>query len=82
MVKVFVTPRAQKDTKEIPEREKSKIKKKLSLLEDDPQAGKKLFGELAGFYSLRVWPYRIIYFVKENSEVWIVHILHRQGAYK
>lgn len=82
MAKLFLSTQAIKDTKRIPEVEKRKIRKKLDTLETDPFIGKKLGGELAGYYSLKVWPYRIIYLIKKNGEVWITHILHRQGAYK
>ncbi len=42
---------------------------------------KKLSGEMVCIRSLRVWPYRVLYEVKENRAE--VHkISHRQGAYK
>jgi addiction module RelE/StbE family toxin len=82
MFKVFLSAQAQKDAKKIPLKEKTKIRKKLSLLETDPYSGKKLTGKLSGYYSLKIWPYRAIYLVKKNQEVWVVHLLHRQGVYK
>lgn len=83
MAKVFITPQAQREYQKLPRRERIKIRQKLTELEENPLAGKKLVGKLTGFYSLRVWPYRAIYLIaKGNKEVWVVHILHRQGAYK
>jgi len=42
-----------------------------------------LEGEYRGQWSLRVWPYRIIYRVeKRKLIVLILEIAHRQGAYK
>lgn len=82
MPKVFFSEQSIKDSKKIPEVEKKKLKKKISLLETEPILGKKLSGELEGYYALRAWPYRIIYLIKKNGEIWITHILHRQGAYK
>ena len=82
MAKVFLSLQAKKDFKKIPSKDKLKIRKKLSLLKTNPLAGKKLVGRLKGFYSLRIWPYRAVYFVKKNRQVWVVHILHRQKAYK
>ncbi len=38
----------------------------LEGLREDPFAGKKLQGELYGLYSLRVWPYRIIYSIEKR----------------
>ncbi len=82
MFKVFLSAQAQKDSRKIPPREKTKIRKKLTILKANPYSGKKLTGKLAGYYSLKIWPYRAIYLIKKNKEVWIVHLLHRQGVYK
>lgn len=82
MAKVFIVPQAQKEHQKLPRRERIKIRQKLTELEENPFAGKKLVGKLTDFYSLRIWPYRAIYLVKKNKEIWIVHILHRQGVYK
>ncbi len=82
MFKVFLSAQAQKDSRKIPQKDKEKIFKKLSILEENPYSGKKLTGKLSGYYSLKIWPYRAIYLIKKNQEVWIVHIIHRQGAYK
>lgn len=82
MGKVFLTDQTQKELLKLPSREKLKIQKKLLTLESNAFVGKKLVGKLSGFYSLKIWPYRAVYLVKENKEVWVVHILHRQGVYK
>lgn len=81
MARVFIANQAEKDFDKLPSIEKKKIRKKLNLLENNPLTGKKLSGKLEGFYSLKAWPYRIIYFIKKN-EIWVIHILHRQEAYK
>ena len=82
-MRVFLTPSAQKNFKKIPQQEQKKIAKKLIELENNPYAGKKLEGELKGFYSLRAWPYRILYEINEDEQRIEVHkIAHRQGAYK
>lgn len=81
-MKIFITKEAQKQYFHLNESDKSKINKKLSLLKKDPLSGKKLLGELAGTRSLKAWPYRIIYTVdSKHKEIWIVSLLHRQGAY-
>jgi len=82
MGKIFLTDQAQKELLKLPLSEKQKIKKKLLSLESNIFAGKKLLGKLSGFYSLKTWPYRAIYLIKQNKEIWVVHILHRQGVYK
>lgn len=80
-MKVLITPEARKQYNHIPPSEQNKIKKKLLLLQQDPEAGKKLSGQLADLRSLKAWPYRIIYYVIANT-VYIVSIAHRQGVYK
>lgn len=81
MVNVFITPQAVKDYKKLSPVEQKKIKKRLALLESSPTSGKRLTGKLSGIYSLRAWPYRILYII-QSKEVWVTHIAHRQGVYK
>lgn len=80
-MQVIITPKAQKELLHLPKDKKEVIKKKIDAISESQFESKKLKGELNNFYSVRVWPYRIIYEVIKN-EIWIVHILHRQGAYK
>lgn len=80
MLQVIITPKAQKQYKYLAHIQQTKIKKKLSTLEGDPYAGKKLSGKLAELRSLRVWPYRIIYYINKNK-IFITSIVHRQAAY-
>jgi len=80
-MKLFYKPQAIKQLKKIPTLEKKKIVRKLELLSKDPFTGKMLKGELEDLYSLRAWPYRIIYEVSKN-EITVLSISHRQSAYK
>lgn len=80
MARVYITPKAQKQFKHIPLSEQAKIRKKFAVLESDPYIGKKLSGELSQLRSLRVWPYRIIYYIEKGC-VFVTSIIHRQGAY-
>ena len=79
-MKVIITPKALKQYQHLPSPEQTKIKKKLMTLENDPNAGKKLSGELAELRSLRAWPYRVIYYT-EKDNIFVISIIHRQGAY-
>ena len=79
---LFLTPQAQKDYNKLPKPEQKKAARKLNLLEKEPFVGKKLGGELDNLRCLRSWPYRIIYHIQDKDEIWVDHILHRQGAYK
>lgn len=82
-MQVTVTPEAQKQYQHLPKPEQKKIKRKLTVLEHNPLAGKKLSGNLAQMRSLRAWPYRILYYIDtRKNEVYVVTIAHRQGVYK
>lgn len=83
MFQVLITPQAGKQFKHLPRSGQIKIKKKLISLESNPLSGKKLSGELSELRSLRVWPYRIIYYINQKKQkIFITSIIHRQGAYK
>ena len=80
---VILSKNARKDYEHLPKSEQAKVKKKLQFLEQTPNAGKKLSGELEDIRSLRAWPYRIFYEINiEENRVEVHRIKHRQGAYK
>lgn len=82
-MQVFLTKEAQRGYFHASKIDQKKIKKRLLSLAVDPLAGKKLTGKLSGLRSSKAWPYRILYQVNNlKKEVWVVSILHRQGAYK
>jgi len=76
-------PKAQKELEKIPQKEKNRILASIVGLAQDPFIGEKLKGEYDGYYSIRVWPFRIIYgiFTKELLVI-VIRIGHRQGVYK
>lgn len=82
MPNVILSKRAENDFAKIPKTEQRKINKKLILLQSEPYSGKPLQGELIGFYSIRAWPYRIVYEFQKPNLIIIHYIRHRQGAYK
>ena len=54
----------------------------LLHLQSDPYCGKKLEGKYKNCYSLRVWPYRVIYeIIRKKLVILIIDIGHRQGVY-
>ena len=82
-MKIFLTKVAQKQKLRIPKSELEKVEKQLIHLKKNPLSGKKLLGDYAGTRAIRAWPYRIVYYIKKpRNEIWVVSILHRQGAYK
>ena len=81
--KILYKERAIKDLKKLPQLWQNKLLSAIEFLKTDPFGGKKLRGKLFGAYSLRVWPYRILYEIDHDKIIVIVlHIGHRQGVYK
>lgn len=82
-MEVFLSKDAAKQYNKLPKPERMKIKKRLAFLADFPFEGKKLSGEFDGLYTIRVWPYRVIYEINKKEKKIEVHkIAHRQGVYK
>jgi len=73
-------PEALKELERLPLSERKKVVKKLEILSENPLVGKHLKGEFKGAYTLRAWPYRIIYEFSQNK-ITVRNILHRQSAY-
>ncbi len=80
-MKLYYKSEVIKQLKKLPLSERKKVIRKLELLSQDPLSGKSLRGELQGLYSLRVWPYRIIYEIN-GKEIIIYSVMHRQSVYK
>ncbi|MBI4973074.1 type II toxin-antitoxin system RelE/ParE family toxin [Candidatus Roizmanbacteria bacterium] len=80
---VNLTKTSQKQFESLPRQEAKKVARKLLNLENTPYVGKKLEGNLSTLYSLRAWPYRIIYRIDPGLKiVTIITIEHRQSVYK
>jgi addiction module RelE/StbE family toxin len=80
---IIISEQAQKSLKKIDPRYHVKIKRNIMNLSVEPYSGKKLDGRYAGQYSLRAWPYRIIYSViKKRLLITVIEIEHRQSVYK
>jgi len=79
---VVLPKKVQKELAKIDARFRGRVILALKLLEQGPFQGKKLAGEYAGQYSIRVWPYRIIYsIIKKELLVIVIKVGHRQGVY-
>lgn len=82
-MQVVISHQAKKQFSKIPSVNQPKVKSRLELLAQSPLVGKPLKGQLEGYYSLRCWPYRIIYQIDTQKKVvYILAIIHRQGAYR
>lgn len=80
---VLLTKKAEKALDNLSEGYRLKVIQVLREVKSDPFFGKKLLGKKKGQYSVRVWPYRIIYRVEKKQLIIIViDIDHRQGVYK
>ena len=79
-MKIEYKPSAVKQIKKIHLSDQKKIIKKLELLSQNPFSGKTLKGELGGLRSIRAWPYRIVYEIKEKSLI-VISVAHRQSVY-
>lgn len=83
MYQVILTRSAQKSLRKIPKQYLERIKKSTALLAFNPYSGKKLEGHYEDNYSIRVWPYRIIYSInKKQLIVSVIEIEHRGQAYR
>lgn len=80
--KLLITKKAEKNLDKLPENYRLRVRETLRDIVYDPFSGKKLSGKKKGQYSVRVWPYRIIYTVEKRELIIIViDIDHRQGVY-
>lgn len=83
MAKVFFAPNSLKTFQKIRDKKiKIKIEGAKKILAINPYVGKKLKGTLSSQYTLRIWPYRIIYFIDKDKNVTITDIGHRKDIYR
>lgn len=83
MARVYFTPNTQKILSKLKDKNLEKrIQGARSKLAQNPLIGKKLTGKLEGQYALRIWPYRIVYFVNQEKDVIITDIRHRKDVYR
>jgi mRNA interferase RelE/StbE len=83
MYAVVIKKRAKKEIADLSKKDQQRVLAALSVLRENPFAGKKLQGDYEGAWSLRVWPYRILYTIHlEIVTVIVLRVGHRQGVYK
>ena len=83
MYQLRLKPSAKKQLKRLNKKDKIKISKVFLELQKNPFIGKKLEGKFKGSYSLRIWPYRIIYeLYRQHLLIIVIRIGHRGGVYK
>jgi len=80
---VIVAKKLQKRIDKLQKPDRIRIARCLINLSVDPFLGKKLQGDHLGRYSIRLWPYRIVYNIyKEKRIILVIEFGHRQGVYK
>lgn len=78
-----IKPKARKNLGKLPEQYRLRALQILDEIEANPFFGKKLHGKRKGQYSVRVWPYRIVYKIYKNELlIVVIEFDHRQGVYK
>lgn len=83
MFTVFLSKRARKEYETLHEKDQGRVLAAMQNLRVDPFAGKKLDGEHDGYWSVRVWPYRVIYTIeKKIITVTVVAIGDRKDIYR
>ena len=78
MYQVRLKPSAEKSLAKLSKRDQRRIGLALLGPNQNPFVGKKLQGEYKGYYSIRVWPYRVIYGVMRSELVVIVIAIGRR----
>ncbi|HOX30449.1 MAG TPA: type II toxin-antitoxin system RelE/ParE family toxin [Candidatus Paceibacterota bacterium] len=67
-----IKPSAEKELNNLPKKDYYRALAAFSVIAGDPYAGKKLEGKRAGQYSMRIWPYRIIYSIYKTELLIVV----------
>lgn len=81
---IRVTARAERDLQRLPERIAAACVEFIfgPLVENPRRVGKPLRGELLGLHSARRGDYRVVYQVRDDTTVEIVHIGRRSDVYR
>lgn len=83
MYTVIIQKKARKQYNTLMEQDRVRVVRALQSLREDPLHGKKLEGDLDGYYAIRVWPYRVVYTIEQKIvTVTVVAIGHRKDVYR
>ena len=81
--RVIIEEVVKKQIRKLPINDAKRVLIAVYGLSTDPYVGKKLHGEFDGFWSFRVWPFRIIYEIqKKELIVFVVKVGHRRDVYR
>lgn len=80
---IRVESKVEKELLKLNNQDQERIFVVLKKLQVNPYVGKKLKGNFRGAFSLRVWPFRIIYIIfKKELLIVIIRIGHRRDVYR
>lgn len=83
MYRVEIRKKAEKELSKLLLAFQRRISLALLYLSQDPLAGEALKGNLKGFFSLHVHPYRVIYSVLSDQVlILVIRIHHRKDVYR
>lgn len=74
-----IKPKARKNLDKITGHYHSRLIAALDGIVANPFSGKALSGDRKGQYSVRVWPYRIIYIIKKQELIIVVVEVDHRG---
>lgn len=81
--RINIKARAEKQIDKLSLRDSSRVMMAIYGLGMDPYIGKKLDGEFKGLWTLRVWPFRIIYEIQKGKLIVLVlKVGHRKDVYR
>ena len=79
---IYATKRFRKEFNKLDEKVRSRIKKRIAELQNNPYLGIPLTAQFKGKYKLRIGDYRVIYEVDfQNSKIFLVAIGPRKNVY-
>ncbi len=81
MARVLLSRRFEKNYGQLDAKTQARVKEAVLGLNDEPNKGKALTGDLTGEYSLRVGTYRILYTI-QGDDVIVETVRHRRDVYK
>lgn len=80
---VVVKDSAHKSLESLPLKDLARVSARIAVLGINPWVGIKLNGKYSDFHAIRVWPYRVLYYIRNSDlTVFIVKIGHRKDIYK
>ncbi|OGJ59260.1 hypothetical protein A2881_00385 [Candidatus Peribacteria bacterium RIFCSPHIGHO2_01_FULL_55_13] len=83
MYNVILLPKAERQLARLPNKDYQRVARSLHVLKEDPFLGTPMSGNGKGYFSLRVWPYRVIYTIEhQRVRINVVSIGHRKDVYK